>query len=164
MIYDYPFTEEEAKAAYDEWQCNCGPAALAFALGMKLDAVRGAIPDFDKKHYTSPSMMKAALANLGGRFDSAVCPSPAGMFVDTVSLVRLQWSGPWTAPGANPKWAYRHTHWIATWTTPYNTVFDVNGGIMAFHRWEKEIVPLIVATIPRADGGYFPTHIWRLNP
>ncbi len=168
-IIDYPFTEEEAKAAYEEWHCNCGPTALAFACRLKLDDVRHAIPGFEAKHYTSPSMMKAALTNLGRRWEPAAavrrpCGWTAAMFYKYMALVRIQWAGPWTAPDANPKWAYRQTHWIATWEDEgRNWLFDCNGGIMRPSRWESEIVPLLTACYPRADGGWFPTHIWRLT-
>ena len=64
-MFTYPFTEQEMQAAYDEWNCNCGPSELAFALQIGLDDVRGKIPDFEAKGYTSPTMMKAGLANLG---------------------------------------------------------------------------------------------------
>lgn len=160
---DYPFTEEEARAAYDEWNCNCGPTALAFALQCPLENVRHAIPGFAEKHYTSPTMMRQALQNLSVPFESM----PAGqglVFWDDFSLVRIQWTGPWTAPGANPKWAYRQTHWICTWRDANGPgLFDVNGGIMGLERWKTEIVPLLTATYLRADGGWFPTHIWRLK-
>ena len=31
----YPFSQEEAIDAAERWNFNCGPAALAFALGLK---------------------------------------------------------------------------------------------------------------------------------
>lgn len=182
MTYDYPFTEEESQAAYDCWGANCGPNSLAFALQVKLEAVRHAIPGFEEKLYTSPTMMKAALANLKTPFVPILSPNkdgilePAAMFHETISLVRIQWTGPWTKPGANAKWAYRQTHWIATWatreagdflelkrTTIGLFVFDCNGGICSFKSWQEEIVPALTAAYPRADGGWFPTHVWRIT-
>ncbi len=169
-ITDYPFTEADARRAYEEWHCNCGPSALAFALRLPLGAVRHAIPGFEEKRYTSPTMMKAALANLGRQFDAAPCGlavALANLFHERMALVRVQWTGPWTAPGANPRWAYRQTHWVATWRddgSGTDWVFDVNGGIASFGRWQGEIVPLLTKATPRADGGWHPTHIWRLKP
>lgn len=61
----YPFTEAEFKAASDAWGCNCGPSALAFATQKSLEAARHAIPGFEAKRYTSPTMMRDALAFLG---------------------------------------------------------------------------------------------------
>lgn len=161
---DYSFTEEEAQAAHDEWGCNCGPAALAFALQADLSAVRHAIPGFDDKRYTSPTMMKAALAYLGRAYE--VRPvSRAGMFdIDRVTLVRVQWTGPWTAPGANPRWAYGATHWIAAYLHfGHRLVFDINGGISFFEDWDSKIAPVLAALHKRADGRWLPTHCWALS-
>ena len=179
MKYDYPFTQEECQSAYDDWGCNCGPTSLAFALQLKLGAVRHAIPDFDAKRYTSPSMMRQALLKLraswsvcrthldGKRIDSA-------MFGDKIALVRIQWTGPWTKPGASPKWAYRQTHWICAWQVMqergidgamqiFNLVFDCNSGITTFDDWRQNTVPLLTAPNPRADGGWYPTDVWRIR-
>lgn len=156
--YDYPFTEKQAEDAFNEWGCNCGPTALAFALQIGLDEVRHAIPEFDEKRYTSPTMMKAALANLGKTFRQGA-KTINGMFATDIAIVRIQWTGPWTAPGANPKWAYHQTHWIAAWET--DLVFDCNGGIRRLPSWEKEVVPALLAQNKRADGGWLPTHVWR---
>lgn len=162
-MFTYPFTEEQFRAAVEEWNCNCGPSALAFALQIGLDKVRHAIPGFAEKHYTSPTMMKAALRNLDRGFASY----PAGvdqMFRVThqpsIALVRIQWTGPWTKAGANPKWAYRQTHWIACYSP--DKVFDCNGGIRSFESWKADIAPLLASSINRADGGWFPTHVWMI--
>lgn len=174
MTVTYPFTEAEARAAHDEWGCNCGPTALAFALGLKPDDVRPHIPDFDARRYTSPTMMAAALDSLNVRRE--IVRKPHGgrnrgygisvMFAGPVSLVRIQWTGPWTANGASGKWAARQTHWIVCWKEERcqfpRRVFDVNGGIQTFEHWEEKIVPAIVATVQRADGGWFPANVWRL--
>ena len=167
MNPSYPFTEQQMQQAYDEWGCNCGPSALAFALQIGLDKVRVAIPGFDEKRYTSPTMMKVGLANLGKKFKQirdadGKTTIPVMFSPHAIQLVRVQWTGPWCKPGANPKWAYRQTHWIATWAEQVGVfVFDCNGGIRSFDSWQKEIVPALVATYPRADGGWFPTHVWR---
>lgn len=164
----YPFTEADAKAAHDEWGCNCGPTALSFALQWPLADVRYMIPGFEQKRYTSPTMMRSALDLISQRISCVGRPSVEAMFDQheyrgRLALVRIQWTGPWTAPGANPRWAYRHTHWITTWTErSVPLIFDCNGGIRGIDSWESEIVPLLT-DYERADGGWFPTHIWRLN-
>lgn len=164
----YTFTEADSQRAYEEWGANCGPNALAFALQVPLESVRGAIPDFEAKRYTNPTMMKAALANLDRTFSPYGFPRlVAGMFTTVPSLTRIQWCGPWTTEGANPKWAYRQTHWIATWRESQESppmVFDVNGGISEFYSWKDEIVPELTASVPRANGDWFPTHVWRVMP
>lgn len=169
----YPFTEDEARAAREAWGCNCGPTALAFALQTTLEAVKPAIPAFAERRYTSPTMMRAALDGLGRRFITlAAGPRHAGvnnakavetMFAGPMSLVRIQWTGPWIVNGRPQRWAARQTHWIATWAERgVHIVFDCNGGIQGFGKWETEIVPLIVAQVNRADGGWYPANIWRL--
>lgn len=159
----YTFTQDEAQTAYDEWGCNCGPTALAFALQTTLEKVHPLLPGFDSKRYTNPSMMKRALEMANRRFRSVQLPVSTQMF-DELALVRIQWTGPWTAQGARPRWAYRQTHWITTWSdcgSPW--LFDCNGGVQSFPLWEKTIVPLLTGAIERADGGWYPTHIWRLS-
>lgn len=166
MTFTYPFTKQEWAHASQTWNANCGPTALAFAAQVKLDRVRAAMPDFEQKGYTSPSMMMRGIKGLGREWRGVADPSPALMFHERIALVRIQWSGPWTKPGANPRWAYTHTHWIATWKgqDAGNVLFDVNGGLYPFDDWKKSIVPMIVSHIQRADGGWSPTHIWRLVP
>jgi hypothetical protein len=177
---DYPYSQEDAATAHERRGFNCGPAALAFALRITPDRAMDAIPGFDARKYTSPTMMKVALQLLGvhcrdvtrkftGSADrEANAENVNRMFSpDGVALVRLQWTGPWTEPGMNPKWAYSHTHWICAWEEPAvkggKAVFDINGGTMTYAEWTKEIAPAITASIQRADGGYFPTHIWRIE-
>jgi hypothetical protein len=160
----YPFTEQEFQTAVAEWGCNCGPSALAFAARCSLDRARRAIDGFDAKRYTSPTMMKAALATMGRGFrdvrpvnKASLCPE------NQMDLVRIQWLGPWTAPGANPRWAYGYTHWVAMWGNSSGAfVFDCNGGAMLYQQWKAEIVPLLTGLHKRATGEWEPTHIWRL--
>lgn len=163
----YPFTLSDLLHAQNTWGCNCGPAALAFALQRRLDVARRAIPDFETRRYTSPTMMKKALAAIGVTHESLDRHHPAilrDMFDAAPALVRIQWTGPWTEPGANPWWAYRKTHWIATWLAGDQLhVFDCNSGIVDFARWKREVVPHLTALYPKADGGFFPTHVWRIT-
>lgn len=167
----YPFTEEDSRKAYDTWGANCGPNALAFALGVHIDKVRGVIPQFEERGYTNPTMMREALATCGKSIQNVRLPprKPGRlpdiepMFHEQTALVRIQWEGPWTAPGANQRWAYRQTHWVTTWINDQTDfVFDVNGGARTLESWDQEIVPLLTASIPRADGHWYPTHVWRL--
>ena len=165
MAVTYPFTEDEARAANEEWGCNCGPTALAFALQTTLEAARYAIQDFAVRRYTSPTMMREAIRELKRDFLAVPAGSSrAGvnnakaidaMFFGPMTLVRIQWTGPWIVDGKPQRWAARQTHWIATWTERgVQIVFDCNGGIQGFWQWETEIVPLIVASVNRADGGW----------
>lgn len=184
-----PFTDEQVRTAYQTWGCNCGPLALAFAMQMPLSFVKPLIPNFQSKRHTNPTMMRAALNAAGQEFKVIQLPvQKPGWGLDIAPmygersnppldycpcpyktespphLVRVQWTGPWMEAGAKPKWRYRHTHWICTWLERGRPlVFDCNGGIMHHDTWETEIVPMICETIPQADGGWLPTHIWRLK-
>lgn len=164
MQLTYPFTEEQMAAAAKEWGCNCGPSALAFALQTPLETVRTAIPDFESKRYTSPTMMLAALTALGVVHSRVASPSAELMFAPNVNLVRVQWTGAWTKPKAHPKAAYAHTHWIVAWAQSHlriPLIFDCNGGIRRFESWVSEILPHLLPK--KGDGGWFPTHILRLS-
>ncbi len=172
MPYDYPFDQEARDKASEEWGANCGPCALAFVARKHIESIRGVIPGFDEKRYTSPTMMMQGCIALGLKYlrleqhfhlqgkDLDLKTS----LNDSLHLVRIQWTGPWTAKDANPRWAYNYTHWIAAWMdvlTP--TVFDCNGGIRTLESWEKEIVPALTGQNPRADGGHYATHVWRIQ-
>lgn len=172
-ILTSPFTQEDSEHAYEEWGANCGPNALAFALGIHINQVRHLIPEFDARRYTNPTMMRKALDTVGQPIKVVrVPPIKPGwsadiepMFCNLTSLVRIQWEGPWTAPGAKPSWAYRQTHWITTWMNDGTEfVFDVNGGVRNIQSWDTKIVPLLTSQIDRASGSWHPTHIWRLLP
>lgn len=169
---NYSFDEAESDAAHKSWGFNCGPAALAFALQKKPDDVRAALVGFEQRRYTNPTMMEAALKTLRVKFHKVFNPSGGkgmtnsryAMWEGPVSLVRIQFTGPWTADGANYKWASTHTHWVCCWVGDgAHLVFDVNGGIMDAYRWENKIVPAIAATIKRADGGWYAANVWRLT-
>lgn len=166
-VLTYPFSEKDMEIAAKEWGANCGPAALAFALQIPIGEVKDKIPGFAGKGYTSPTMMKSALENCGRGFITWK-PEVVNMFgLESIRLVRVQWSGPWTKPGSNPKWAYRQTHWLCSFAREFigetlQIVFDCNGGIMPFAEWKEKIVPVLTSCYSRADGGWFPTHIWEI--
>lgn len=166
----YSFTADEARLAHDSWGCNCGPAALAMILGITLDQVRTAVDrvGFAERRYMNPTMMQKAIGIAGGRLigiGNRIDREPAELNFPTCGLARIQWTGPWTAEGANLKWRYRQTHWVASWCSPTGlTVFDVNGGVRSFYDWEETIVPAILeACVPRADGGWYVTHSWEVT-
>lgn len=181
MTITLSFSQDECQAAYDAWGCNCGPAALAAILGRPLDYVRLAVEvaGFAQRRYLSPTMMQRALRELGVRWrpNRLGALTLGGSAFPLHGLARVQWEGPWTEPGANPRWAYRHTHWVASWkhsdqdataadavwSALSPVVFDVNGGLMELERWEEEIVPLLTGSVPRAGGGWHVTHSWEIE-
>jgi hypothetical protein len=164
------FTEDEFLAARKAWGCNCGPASLAFALQTTLDLVRPAIPDFETRRYTSPMMMAAGLQYFGERFTPVSNPSGgrdyqqgiAAMFGGPVSLVRIQWTGPWTDKTGSAKWAATRTHWVVCWR-PAAMMYDCNVGVIGFDEWESTIAPAIMANIPRSYGDWYPADVWQLS-
>mgnify|MGYP003144144550 CR=1 FL=1 len=167
-MFELKFDQEQCEAAYNDWGCNCGPSALAAALGVTLDRAHELIPEFDSRRYTSPSMMKDALqaAEVPMREITRrrrIEPDAFPEVLPISGLVRIQWTGPWTDPGANPRWAYRQTHWVASklWDQHW-LVFDCNGGLRSFGSWKDEIAPALSASVPRGYGGWFATHLWEL--
>lgn len=151
------FDKHDLLRASLAWRCNCGPSALAAVLGISLEQVRPLIPNFEERGYTSPTMMRHAIDNAGQRFLS-------GDGWPSRGLVRIQFTGPWTADGANPRWAYRYTHWVASFGEPghLHWIFDCNGGLRPRGTWENEILPLLIESIKRADG-WTRTHNWELT-
>ncbi len=165
----YSFNEKDAEKAYQEWGSNCGPGALAAITGLTLDDVHPHIQKFDERHYTSPAMMKGALASLGVKWSERIPRLPETGAADnsetahllaSYGLVRIQWEGPWYG-----KFAYRKSHWIASmnWSGGNTFVFDINSGWMLQMKWEREIVPKLTELYKRATGGWHATHRWELE-
>jgi hypothetical protein len=119
---------------------------------------------FYEKKYMSPSMMRQALQIACAWWDEMPTSPHAYMFDHRPALVRIQWTGPWTESHVvSKKWAYLHTHWITTWAGDGNMAFDCNGGVMPFEAWENDIPQMATSKHPRADGGWFPTDVWRIK-
>lgn len=154
------FTLEEAAAAFDEWGANCGPAAIAAITGRTLAEVRPFLGDFEAKRYTNPTLMWETLDRLGVAYRRK---SPLEW--PTWGLVRIQWHGPWTAPGVPARVAYRQTHWVgAAKKDGAVGVFDVNAlgngsGWCSLDDWGERLVPWILREcVPKADGRWSLTH------
>lgn len=168
------FTLADLEAANDAWGCNCGPGALAAICGLTLDEVR---PHFGARFpgYANPTAMFAALYLAGRRIDLLRRTSATEQLWPRWGLCRIQWQGPWTQPGVNPRWAYRHTHWVgASRLQPPDgsegpatvCVWDVNqlgaplngDGWAPIAWWTARTVPELTRGIPRATGGWHITH------
>ncbi len=158
-------TAQDAERAWDEWGCNCGPAALAAVVGVSLDTVRPHMGNFEAKRYTNPTLMWAALRSLGVQFsfrggDLGRENWPA------YGLARIQWEGPWMKTGVPVRARYRHTHWVGVNSRdPLNVgIFDVNAlgngtGWCDVMDWVGAIVPWILKECePKADGRWHITH------
>lgn len=115
------FVLADVDEAHDEWGANCGPTALAAALGKALvedvhDLVRAPAPRGDGpaefRGFMAPRDMLGALAKAGVPYETAPIirrrtPWPRH------GLVRIQWEGPWIGENIDPRAAYQYTHWIA---------------------------------------------------
>ena len=156
------FSHADAIRAADEWGANCGPGAIAVILGMTLDESRPHLGDFERRRYTNPGLMWSILDGLGIRWSKILRPRRWPAY----GLARVQWEGPWTAPGVPPRVAYRHTHWVGVSTADDQNVgiFDINAlgngtGWVSLRHWVDVIVPWILEQCePGADGGWDLTH------
>ena len=160
------FTLEDAYRAYDEWGSNCGPGAIAAIMGLTLDELRPHLGDFEQKRYTNPTLMWQVLNELGARWRLVKPPRTWPAY----GLARVQWEGPWTAPGVPVAASYRHTHWVgANASNPENVgIFDINcmnsGGWIGVTDWITTAVPHILKNcVPRANGRWHLTHIVEIE-
>lgn len=104
--FQLPAVLPDTFEAGDWWGANCGPMALAAVLGLPtVEAVRPLIQPF--RGFMSATDMLKAIRQAGSLWRSSETPWPS-----PIGLVRIQWLGPWCAPGVNPRAAYRMTHWI----------------------------------------------------
>ena len=143
-------------------------------LGVDVAAVRTGFPQFPKKPWTTFTAMKDALRAVSSATflcRSYPCPNQRVplQFGGARALMMVQWLGPWTEPGANPRWAYTHTHWVGVVADKARRiwVYDVNadhttrsgdsrlsvlsaggGGWITIDDWQKYIVPVFLASTP----------------
>lgn len=164
------------------WGANCGPCSLAAALSwlwpgrpqaMPVAAVRSAFPWFERqppRRYTNLRDLVGAVRLMGYSPDQISTPDRPQTFdaLPPVCVARIQFTGPWTQPGARQDWALLHTHMVAVARpdqlgsrvrTPGPVVYDVNagrtGGWMSAEDWSRGIAPALASTYPRADGRWF---------
>jgi hypothetical protein len=153
------FNVDDANAAGEAWQFNCGPAALCGLLGLAPADVRHHLLDFERKGYTNPTLMYGALRSLGKEWKHR---KPLDW--PERGLVRIQWHGRWMNEGVPMAARYRKTHWVACWRVgPSLLVFDVNatfdGGWLSYFEWAEKLVPwLIKECVPGGDGKWSIAH------
>lgn len=158
---DARFTAEDADRAHAAWGSNCGPGAIAGVLGKTLDEVRPHLCDFERKRYTNPLLMWEILRGLDVPF---AVHTRGELRWPPYGLARIQWHGPWTAPGVPARVAYRFTHWVgvAGGDTDEVGIFDVNamnsGGWISLSDWTGSLVPWLMEDEPRWDGRWSITH------
>lgn len=160
------FTAEDADRAFDEWGMNCGPGAIAAICGLTLDELRPHMGDFERKGYTNPTLMWEVLERVGARFRTrGLASNVLKLDFPRYGLARIQWEGPWTAPGVPIRARYRHTHWVGAAIVQGRVgVFDINAigngtGWSSLEDWSETLVPFILGEcVPRASGGWHITH------
>ena len=167
------FKLADVEVASDAWGCNCGPTALATMCRLTLDEAHALIEGFDAKHYTNPTMMRAALTRLGRPWRETPQATVVAGAMPSWGLCRIQWQGPWCAPGVPPAAAYRHTHWIGVAKTEFDIgVWDVNAmamtqdwrGWVSIADWSSWVAPAITSEIKRATGAWHVTHSIEVSP
>jgi hypothetical protein len=167
------FSVDDAAHAWQEWQFNCGPAALCAITNKTPAEIRQHLGDFESKGYTNPMLMASILNGLGIPFERVFqCTGPtrvpwSDQNLPEFGLMRVQWGGPWTNEGVPMRARYRHTHWVAIDRAHPTRVFDVNavcvGGWIPWSEWVTQLVPWLLKEVaPKANGEWWPTHCWQV--
>lgn len=169
------FTAEDADRAAEVWRANCGPGAIAAMTGLTLDELRPYLGEFEAKGYTNPTLMWETLGRLGAKWRLIKPPTAWPRY----GLCRVQWEGPWTAPGVPMRVRYRHTHWIGCISLrplAASRLMDVEAGIFDINAlgngtgwcsladWSNFLVPWLLREVaPKANGKWHLTHIVELE-
>lgn len=137
--------------ANKEWGANCGPCALAAAIGKDLADVREALPGFSVRKYMNVTQMKDALKVLKVQHRFA-----AG-YGD--GLLHIQWGG----FEILPTWVqYEHTHWIAV---KGDAVFEVSAGEwVTFEEWKRVMPAAMKENVTGCNGKWSVRSRLELGP
>lgn len=161
------FDAAAAYAAQEAWGANCGPGALAAILRLTLDEVRPLVEavGFVEKRYTNATMMMGALKRQDRAWHRIEPQWPV------YGLARIQWEGPWTAPGVPMVARLRHTHWVGVGMHgDVRGIFDINAigngsGWLDEDSWANDLVPWLLAEVEsKADGKWHITHAIEVVP
>jgi hypothetical protein len=166
------FTGRDIEASYRAWKCTCGPVALAVVFDLTLDEVRPLV-GADYRGWMNPTQMEQAILRAGGQFserDRSRLYRPTGPnqygcpIMALHGITRIQFAGPWTAPMADPREAYRFTHWVASVPVGdgYSMACDNNYGFMNLGEFFRNMKELS-SQVPRGSGEWWPTHVYEIT-
>lgn len=149
------FDAADQMLAWDVFGANCGPGAVAAALGLKPAFVALLLSDeFLRRRATTEVMLTRLLTDL--EVPWTLMDSHDVQF----GILRVQWSGPWDG-SADPYEPLGHSHWVTVWRSGGRTeIFDVNaisvGGWLAYSEWSQDLVPwLLEREEPEANGSWW---------
>lgn len=142
----------DTESAYEQWGANCGPCALAAALGRSVNSIRHMLPNFPTKGFVNSPDMKAALLTYGVGFRATW-----GGAWPARGLVLIQWGGHERKP---PRAQFLHTHWIAV---EGDLVFDVNADqLYPRATWDK-VIRVLSQQERWGDGTWFVKYVIELR-
>lgn len=148
-LYAPPDVDEAA----EEWNASCGPCAFAAALHRPVMGVRLWFPGFPRRPWVNIGMMQAALTQSPADWRSVGARWP------DYGLAFLGIDGPWSAPGVNPKAAWKHSHWVACagplpeLGLEIRWVYDANEVLWQPQAdWERGILRQILKAHPGSTG------------
>jgi len=161
------FTPADSEAAYRAWGFNCGPAAIAAALGLTPSSVRPFLGE-DWRGFMSPTEVENAVARAGWlplrahRCPERPAPGQMVTYPSGSGIVRVQFDGPWCDRGVPIGARYQRTHYAASHEDEAGRmwVFDVNAeDWMDLGRWREKLIPSL---FPPKTTGWWVSHAWKL--
>lgn len=157
------YNEAQSNEANRLWKASCGHHSIAAAVGIHIDDVRPHLTH--EKGWMNPTNISHTLDSLGISYDLTKGHTGRGADAFCVGINRIQFEGPWTAPGKPPAAAYRYTHYVAMMKQPDfpGKILDT---IIASHIWLHFPGWLdAIAQYSKEDGttGYHVTHHWKIE-
>ena len=149
-----PFAPNDVDEASAAWGANCGPAALAAALGVQVADVRRAVSEargdeWHFKGYMGLGDMRRAIRRAGARTGREGASDEILSAEGPPKVVLVQWCGSWEAV---PRAAATYRHWIASVVLDGVLVYDVNeNDWLTLAEWIENAVPQLM---PKRGTGW----------
>ena len=144
----------DVREAHANWGANCGPAALAAALGRDIADVVASFPNFPDRPYTNLPMMVGALNSLGLSWSKVDDPGSRDGF-PTNGVVLIRWISHTHSPSQFN--GIQRRHWIAVAS---DFVYEINlDSWVPRQLWETGFLPILAKDHPQPgawviDAGY----------